>query len=43
MTFWEFSVACDGFETFHAAPSEDAATPPDEADFWAALGLNPPT
>jgi hypothetical protein len=41
MTFWEFSVACEGFESFHAAPDDEANEPPSPEQFWAAIGVEP--
>jgi hypothetical protein len=40
MTFWEFNVACEGFEQFHS-PSPDApgGRAPSADAFWNAVGV----
>lgn len=43
MSFWEFAAACEGFESFHAAPDKDAGPGAPSADeYWAAVGGAPP-
>jgi len=40
MTFWEFKVACEGFESFHCAPTDEpGSSSPDSASFWKAIGV----
>lgn len=40
MSFWEFDVACDGWESFHASAEEDPADrAPTAEQHYAALGI----